>query len=395
MAEQALAKPSGLLAFPAPLEARYEADTSASRLFNLRVMGTACAMIYCLFVFTDMQLPPDIRDRAIGVRLAGSLGLLFAFQLAGRSGFPIWVRELLFGASLLGATSCNLAMFCFEADDIDKILQICGIIGVIFGGVITVPCLFRYLLYSGTFTMAVAEAVLWDSALSGHARLCLGSIMVFLLIMGMATVHRLERQQRRDYLKNLLESVRYTNLLSDADSLRTQAERDALTGLLNRGAVDARLQMEIERCRIAGIPLGLILIDIDFFKSLNDRFGHVAGDDCLRMVARILDEQFRSEDVVGRYGGEEFVVVLRGQSLTTCSRSAERVRMAIERAGIKAASPTGTLTASFGVTSLVPGLDCLPETLLKLADEELYAAKRGGRNRVSPAPAAVVALGSV
>jgi diguanylate cyclase (GGDEF)-like protein len=207
-----------------------------------------------------------------------------------------------------------------------------------------------------------------------------------MVVMGLITVHRLELQQRRDYLKNLLDSMRYSNLLSDADNLRTRAERDALTGLLNRGAVDARLQIEIERCRMAGIPLGLILIDIDWFKSLNDRFGHVAGDECLRMVARILDQHFRSEDIVGRYGGEEFVVALRGQSLRTCARSAERVRLAIERAGIIAASPTGCLTASFGVASLIPGADCVPETVLKLADDQLYAAKRAGRNRVSPAP---------
>ncbi len=395
MAERALEKPSALLAFAPPLEAQFEADTSPWRLLNLRVMGTACAMIYGLFIFTDMQLPLDFRDRAIEVRLAGGLGLMFAFQLAGRPGFPTWVREFLFGLSLVGATSCNLAMFCFEPNDIDKILQICGIIGIVFGGVITVPCMFRYLLATAAFTVILVESMLWASPLSSHAKLCLGSIMIFMVIMGLATVRRLELQERRDYLKNLLESMRYTNLLSDADSLRTQAERDSLTGLLNRGAVDARLQMEIERCRTAAIPLGLILIDIDWFKSLNDRFGHVAGDDCLRTVARILDEHFRSDDAVGRYGGEEFVVVLRGQNITTCVRSAERVRIAIERAAIKAASPTGCLTASFGVASLVPGADCLPETLLKLADDELYAAKRAGRNRVSPALLEAVALRSI
>lgn len=394
MAEKALDKPSTLLVFPPPLEARFEADSAPLRLLNLRVMGTACALIYGLFVFTDMQLLPDVRDRAIIVRLAGSFGLLFAFQLAARPGVPVWVRELLFGVCLMLGTSCNLAMFCFETDDIDQILQICGIIGMVLGGIITVPCMFRYLLATGTFTMIVVETVLWSSALSGHARLCLGSIMFFMLFMGMLTVYRLELQQRRDYLKNLLESMRYTNLLSDADSLRVQAERDSLTGLLNRGAVDVRLQMDIERCRMGGLPLGLIMIDIDWFKSLNDQFGHAAGDECLRLVARILEEHFRSEDIVGRYGGEEFVVVLRGRSLAMCTRLAERVRLAIERAGIKAPSPTGAVTASFGVASLVPGADCLGETLLKLADHELYAAKRAGRNRVSPAPLSATSLRS-
>jgi diguanylate cyclase (GGDEF)-like protein len=386
MAEQALKKPTLWLAFPPPLEARFEADSSSWRLFNMRIVGTACAIVYGLFVFTDLQLPPAFQDRAIAMRVLGSLGLLLTFQLAGRSDVPVAVREALFGACLLGGSSCNLAMFCFETDDIDKILQICGIIAMVLGGIITVPCIFRYLLISATVTMIVVETVLWASPLSGHARSCLGFMMVCMVVMGLITVHRLELQQRRDYLKNLLDSMRYSNLLSDADNLRTRAERDALTGLLNRGAVDARLQIEIERCRMAGIPLGLILIDIDWFKSLNDRFGHVAGDECLRMVARILDQHFRSEDIVGRYGGEEFVVALRGQSLGTCARSAERVRLAIERAGIIAASPTGCLTASFGVASLVPGADCVPETVLKLADDQLYAAKRAGRNRVSPAP---------
>jgi diguanylate cyclase (GGDEF)-like protein len=234
--------------------------------------------------------------------------------------------------------------------------------------------------------MTIVEAVLWASPLPSHAKLCLGAIMALMLIMGLITVYRLELQLRRDYLRNLLDSMRYNNLALDADSLRTQAERDSLTGLLNRGAVDARLRMEVEQCSIKKLPLGLIMIDIDWFKSLNDRFGHVAGDDCLRMVARILDEHFRGQDAVGRYGGEEFIVVLQGESLATCTRLAERARMAIERAGIRAASPTGFLTASFGVASIVPGSDCLPEALLKLADVQLYAAKHAGRNRVSPAP---------
>jgi len=394
MAEHALKKPAALLAFPQPLEARFEADSSRWRLLNLRVLGTACALIYALFVLTDMQLPPEFRDRAITVRLAGGLGILLAFQLAGRQGLPVWARELLFGFCLLGGTACNLAMFCFETDDIDKILQICGIIGMVLGGMITVPCMVRYLLITATCLTTIVQAMLWMSPLSGHAKLCLGLIMFFMLIMGLMTVYRLEMQHRRDYLKKLLESMRYTNLLSDADNLRAQAERDALTGLLNRGAVDARLKMEIEMCRIEGIPLGLMMIDLDWFKSLNDRFGHVAGDDCLRQVARILEAHFRGEDAVGRYGGEEFVVLLQGQTLATCTRLAERVRIAIERAGINAASSTGFLTASFGVASLVPGADCLPETLLKLADDELYAAKNAGRNRVSPPPLEAVALRS-
>jgi diguanylate cyclase (GGDEF)-like protein len=239
-------------------------------------------------------------------------------------------------------------------------------------------------------SLAVTEIVLFTSPLSTHARLCLGTILVFMVVMGLIAKHRMEHQQRREYLRGLLASLRYDDLVSDTDTLRILAEEDGLTGLLNRRAINVRLARTIEHCRKNGSLVGVMLIDVDFFKMYNDVYGHVAGDACLRNVAQILKAQFRSEDIVGRYGGEEFIAVVRDRNAQACAQLAERVRRAIVAAGIHAPSPSGCVTASFGVACVVPGPDCMLETLLELADQELYAAKRSGRNRVSPPPRELV-----
>jgi diguanylate cyclase (GGDEF)-like protein len=385
MAELALARPSLLLKFPDRLEARFEADTGAARRLSLRRLGTTAGLMYGVFLCTDVQLPQDIRPAVIFLRLVASVLLVAGFQVSTRRPLAAWAREGLNAAMLLMTSCASLAMFEIEPDSLDKAIQICSINGIIFYGVLVVPSLFRTMLFAAWATEGVVQALLLTSPLSWHARLGFGMVMVFMLTMSLITAHRMERQARRDYLRNLIESLRYANLLSDADSLRRKVERDALTGLLNRAGFDAHLQKAIDDCRQNAVPLGLILIDIDFFKSLNDRFGHIHGDECLREIARIIRAEVRGEDFVGRYGGEEFVVVLRGQDLAACTRLAERVRRAIEAAAMEAATQPGCVTASFGVASLVPGGDCLPETLFRLADRQLYIAKHGGRNQVAPA----------
>jgi len=390
LAALAYDKPSKLLSFPKPLEARFEADTKAWRLPNLRVFGTAAALIFSLFLFTDLQLAPEIRDRTINLRLVASVLLFFAFQIAGISGLSAGLREAITGATPLLASCCLLMMFEIDPDPVDRVLQITGIIGILFYGMIVVPSLFRHVLVSIPLALAVTEAVLMTSSLSLHVRLCDGTMLVFLVFMGLIAKHRMEHQQRREYLRGLLASLRYDDLVSDTDTLRILAEEDGLTGLLNRRAINVRLARTITHCRENGSLVGVMLIDVDFFKMYNDVYGHVAGDACLRNVAQIVKGQFRAEDIVGRYGGEEFIVVVRDPSPQACSQLAERVRRAIEAAGISAPGPLGCLTASFGIACVVPGPDCTVETLLELADQQLYAAKRGGRNRVSPPPRELV-----
>jgi diguanylate cyclase (GGDEF)-like protein len=151
---------------------------------------------------------------------------------------------------------------------------------------------------------------------------------------------------------------------------------DGLTGVANRRTFDARLAAEADRSVRSGRPLSVVLFDVDHFKRLNDLHGHQAGDEALQRVAATLSAGVRSIDLVARYGGEEFVVILPDTDLATAGQTAERLRRAVE------ALPTEPrVTASLGVAAL-PRSALDPTGVVAAADEALYEAKQGGRNRV-------------
>jgi diguanylate cyclase (GGDEF)-like protein len=154
-----------------------------------------------------------------------------------------------------------------------------------------------------------------------------------------------------------------------------------LTGVLNRGGIEYRLDWAVLEKRREGIALSLLFIDLDFFKKINDRYGHALGDACLRAAARAVSEEFQYGDQLGRLGGEEFVLVLAGADAEAARQIAERVRIKIERScAVVEQVPVG-VTASIGVA------ECLPEdnvaSLIARADQAMYAAKRAGGNQVA------------
>jgi two-component system cell cycle response regulator len=160
-----------------------------------------------------------------------------------------------------------------------------------------------------------------------------------------------------------------------------QALVDGLTGLANRRHTEEALATEIARARRLHSQMALVLLDIDRFKSVNDTYGHPSGDTVLRAVARVLDESMREIDTAGRWGGEEFALVLSGTDLAGGAQLAERIRQTIEHVTVTLDDGrTLSITASFGVASLPPAE--APEELVAAADEALYAAKESGRNRV-------------
>jgi diguanylate cyclase (GGDEF)-like protein len=158
--------------------------------------------------------------------------------------------------------------------------------------------------------------------------------------------------------------------------------RDPLTGADNRRNMDSRLQAEIAFAERHSRPLSVILLDIDFFKAVNDRHGHPAGDEVLKAVAAVVRGQLRTEDAFARYGGEEFVIVLRDTALLQAALVAERVRERIAKTPIEMGSGTINVTVSAGCASLACCVGASIENLIGAADRRLYKAKRTGRNRV-------------
>lgn len=168
--------------------------------------------------------------------------------------------------------------------------------------------------------------------------------------------------------------------------LREQSLVDPLTGLHNRRHFDAVFSRELELARRESHAVGVILVDVDHFKSVNDRFGHAAGDQVLRDLARLLRGRMRTYDLVCRYGGEEIAIVVPGAGLANAAAIAEQLRQGIEALPFGGAMAGVTVTASFGVAAFPEhGRDA--EALLVAADAALYRGKRDGRNRVETAEA--------
>jgi diguanylate cyclase (GGDEF)-like protein len=202
--------------------------------------------------------------------------------------------------------------------------------------------------------------------------------------------YTMERDLRRAYLFSLRDRLRH----SQADSA---SKRDALTGLANRHHLDVELRRLWATDSEPPTIVSMILMDIDHFKRLNDRYGHGAGDLCLKRMASILITEVgaASEGVV-RYGGEEFLVVLPEMQLVDAMRIAERIRRSVEKATIPNEGPGlfGIVTASFGVASASVG-ELTAAELIAVADTALYAAKRKGRNQVWPRLAAPSAASNI
>lgn len=178
---------------------------------------------------------------------------------------------------------------------------------------------------------------------------------------------------------------RTAELQAANQQLEVLSNTDGLTGLSNRHKFDQVWAQEWQRAVRQGLPLAVVMIDVDHFKLYNDQFGHPAGDECLRRVAAVLAHSVRrAGELAARYGGEEFVVVLPGLDADGALQEAERIRTEVSALGIPhtGSSAGAVVTVSLGVASRVPQREEGLYLLLQEADDALYQAKHGGRNRV-------------
>ena len=165
------------------------------------------------------------------------------------------------------------------------------------------------------------------------------------------------------------------------EALRFQVSHDILTGLLSRGAVLDDLQRELSRSSRPGTPVGVLIVDIDHFKQLNDTFGHLAGDAALREVAQRMVAVLRPHDALGRYGGDEFLAVLSNCGRDEARDASERLRRAVAATPLMIPAGETSLTVSIGGVAAL-GASIHHDTLIHAADVSLYRAKCGGRNHV-------------
>ncbi len=204
------------------------------------------------------------------------------------------------------------------------------------------------------------------------------SLLLFLGGLGYRLIHVMKQQHHIQRV--LLDGQE--KLIEVNRSLELLALEDALTGLSNRRQFDVFILAEMGRARRTQTDLALLMIDVDHFKSFNDRYGHVAGDECLRRISAIIKDNIkRPGDLAARYGGEEFSVVLPGTDYSGAFLVAENIRHAVLQADIAhRESPEGRVTVSIGACAYNPALQDQPEDLVSAADKALYVAKASGRN---------------
>jgi diguanylate cyclase len=174
-----------------------------------------------------------------------------------------------------------------------------------------------------------------------------------------------------------------SNLQQSLEAIRAESLTDPLTGLGNRKYFDRSLEAAVSNALATGEPLSLLMFDIDYFKSFNDSYGHLTGDQVLRLVGMSLKQSIKGQDITARYGGEEFAVVLPDTALRQALTVADHIRRAVMSKELKKKSTgeiLGRVTISVGVSMLKPSDDM--DSLIERADACLYAAKRAGRNRV-------------
>jgi diguanylate cyclase (GGDEF)-like protein len=222
------------------------------------------------------------------------------------------------------------------------------------------------------------SAVMASASVSGLKRRTdeMGTLMDSLARL-LATVNQ-QAAQLNSFAERL--DLANTELERSNAQLKELSFKDDVTGLYNRRFLSIRLVEELSRFRRFNHPVSIVLLDLDGFKAVNDEFGHAAGDETLRDIAQILMKHSRGINVVSRYGGDEFAILLVETSKLGATVFAERIRGAIAAHPFSHGRP---ITASFGIVSLPEDGVSLAEDLLRVADEALYAAKRGGKNRVT------------
>ncbi len=219
-----------------------------------------------------------------------------------------------------------------------------------------------------------------------------GSLQEHLVFLRHKDGHRIPVQVRTSPIRNdngeisgavevFSDHTEYQHTISRINQLEVEVHKDALTGLFNRAYLEKQLISAIRDFEYFKIPFGVLFLDIDHFKKVNDTYGHTTGDEVLKMLSHTLKHNLRDSDVVARWGGEEFIVLIKNVDKFALANIAEKLRNLIERSMIKLEDKYLSVTVSIGAT-LYRSEDT-DQSLLSRADQALYTSKRTGRNKLT------------
>jgi diguanylate cyclase (GGDEF)-like protein len=367
------------LAFPTWLERQYAYDTSRRRCSRLRLYTQWTVLVYNLFLIPDWMLVPDTIGLATILHFAVvTPWMCFVAWLVGRETRTV-VRESAAASVPIAIVVQILIIFWLNSSGDVGHYQYFVLLTVLFTNTV------QRLPFSYAVAVSIGIAVLHSAVViaSGHLSASVSAVTITTLsaaaCLTLISNYYLERDARRAYLQALRDRLRHA-------VAEVAAKRDALTDLGNRHHLAARIEALWQTQKGAALSVTMIMLDIDHFKSFNDRYGHVAGDLCLKRVAScVLAELRNEEDTAVRYGGEEILILLPDTEMRDAVRVAERIRRGVESLAVphEALGPRKVVTASLGVAA-APVSTVSASELVSAADAALYAAKRNGRNQVWP-----------
>ncbi len=347
--------------------------------------GLAGVAVYDLFLFNDLVVRPQVLEVALYWRLGvTTLYSLTVLALIRYDLVPPRWREAGMASCLVVAMVASCMIFrhtTSPAGNYDPFTF--GMI--LMAGNIAFALRFREAMVGCALSLGVAAAFVLDQAtMPSEAKLFALGQMLTAGVFTVLACYRVEQATRQSYLLILREKLRAETALRSADEFAMISQTDALTRLPNRRSLDATLPLYWMRARKQHKPLAALMVDIDNFKRFNDRFGHQAGDDCLRSVAEAMRASLREDDFIARFGGEEFLVLIDAASIASAQATAERLRRGVEQMAIAHDGVAGqaVVTVSVGIALTCPGPDTDdPVSLIEAADAAMYEAKRNGRNR--------------
>jgi diguanylate cyclase (GGDEF)-like protein len=327
-------------------------------------------------------VPIDSFAWNVPVALSGAVACLFTREIADLRHFSPRVYQIFgwFAVAFIVITAANIAKFVGFLGIVNDIGNVMFVLAALFTVVVCFLAwrrgnraagwfLIAWCLLEG-FTIAAALRFLGSSKVDSDALYYYGlplSMVAASILVALGVADRLRAQRVA---------------LSDAER---RAQTDPLTGVLNRRSLIERLEAACTRAKARGLPIALLFIDLDHFKQINDTFGHQAGDACLRAIIDPIHAELRQSDVIGRYGGEEFVVILSSADAAAATPIAQRIVERVADIRVAGFGDPISVTCSIGIATS-DTLGIWGEPLLAQADAAVYVAKRAGRNQIHVAP---------
>lgn len=356
--------------------------------FESRLAIVVAAMIFGMFTISDyFYVGQSAAFYALVIMRAIVVGCCLALAMAigrwGNYSQRLWLHALPLWILATGI----ILIVPLRPDTLST--QMLAVIVAIMAFYLLIPNLLTVVTGASLYlSVGFLVAVVLATDVSAVVILRITLLLIMANVVGFFALLRVEYLQRKQFAllheerghnRQLLREMAHRRSLES--QLRRMAEQDALTGLANRGHFMKRAQTLFQRSRVEGIPLSLFMLDVDHFKVINDTWGHSQGDQVLIEIAEACQQSLRPQDIIGRFGGEEFVVALPDTRLDDAKQVAARLQQAIAGLASRSDMSMLALSVTIGIAEMRPG-DSDLDALLKRADKALYVGKREGRDRV-------------